>query len=63
MVQSNQASALNLSRYGIWHRTGQHYGPPYSNSQTILYGARSFSLHRLPDSIAGAEMSGLRRLG
>jgi DNA adenine methylase len=34
--------------------------PPYSDSQTILYGAQSFSLQRLFDSIAGCKSRGAR---
>jgi len=34
--------------------------PPYSDSQTILYGAQSFSLQRLLDSIAGCKSRGAR---
>jgi DNA adenine methylase len=34
--------------------------PPYRDSQTILYGAQSFSLGRLFDSIAGCKARGAR---
>jgi DNA adenine methylase len=34
--------------------------PPYRDSQTILYGAQSFSLGRLFDSIAGCKTRGAR---
>ena len=34
--------------------------PPYSDSQTILYGAQSFSLDRLFDSIAACKARGAR---
>jgi DNA adenine methylase len=34
--------------------------PPYRDSQTILYGAQSFSLDRLFDSIAGCKSRGAR---
>jgi len=34
--------------------------PPYCDSQTILYGAQSFSLERLLDSIAGCKSRGAR---
>jgi DNA adenine methylase len=34
--------------------------PPYRDSQTILYGAQSFSLSRLFDSIAGCKARGAR---
>ena len=34
--------------------------PPYCDSQTILYGAQSFSLSRLFDSIAGCKARGVR---
>jgi DNA adenine methylase len=34
--------------------------PPYRDSQTILYGAQSFSLQRLLDSIAGCKSRGAR---
>jgi len=34
--------------------------PPYCDSQTILYGAQSFSLNRLLDSIAGCKSRGAR---
>jgi len=34
--------------------------PPYHDSQTILYGAQSFSLGRLFDSIAGCKARGAR---
>lgn len=34
--------------------------PPYSNSQAILYGAQSFSLQRLLDSIAQCKARGTR---
>jgi DNA adenine methylase len=34
--------------------------PPYSDSQTILYGAQSFSLQRLLDSIARCKSRGAR---
>jgi DNA adenine methylase len=33
--------------------------PPYSDSQTILYGAQAFSLHRLFDSIAECKARGV----
>lgn len=33
--------------------------PPYSDSQTILYGAQAFSLQRLFDSIAAAKVRGV----
>jgi DNA adenine methylase len=33
--------------------------PPYSDSQTILYGAQSFSLQRLFDSIAACKERGV----
>jgi DNA adenine methylase len=34
--------------------------PPYTDSQTILYGAQSFSLNRLFDSIAACKARGAR---
>ena len=46
------------------HRAGDgdlvYCDPPYRDSQTILYGAQSFSLGRLLDSIAGCKARGAR---
>jgi DNA adenine methylase len=46
------------------HRAGHgdlvYCDPPYRDSQTILYGAQSFSLSRLFDSIAGCKARGAR---
>ena len=46
------------------HRAGDgdlvYCDPPYHDSQTILYGAQSFSLGRLFDSIAGCKARGAR---
>jgi DNA adenine methylase len=46
------------------HRAGRgdlvYCDPPYRDSQTILYGAQSFSLARLFDSIAGCKARGAR---
>lgn len=49
------AEAIDLAQEGDL----VYCDPPYSDSQTILYGAQAFSLQRLFDSISAAKVRGV----